>query len=177
MGSLAWEFLGHLVDSSGIHPLPEKVRAISDYPQPQSRRQLRTFLGLVNFYHRFIPGCARILQPLNDLLSAAHGRSSTVLWDDVTTTAFSQIKEALASATLLAHPKPEALTNIMTDAADSAVGAILQQFIDGQWQPLSFFSRKLQPAEKRYSTFDRELLAVYLAISLLPRRIDISCLY
>ena len=90
------------MDSSGIHPLPEKVQAISDYPQPHSRRQLRTFLGLVNFYHRFIPGCARILQPLNDLLSATHGHSSTVLWDDVTTTAFSQIKEALASVTLLA---------------------------------------------------------------------------
>ena len=105
--------LGYLVDSSDIHPLLEKVQAISDYPQPQSRRQLRTFLGLINFYHWFIPWCAQILQPLNDL-SAAHGRSSTVLWDDATTTAFSQIKEALALATLLAHPKPEALTNIMT---------------------------------------------------------------
>ena len=59
------DFLCHLVDSSGIHPLPDKVQAVTDFPQPTSRRQLRAFVGLVNFYHRFIPGCARILQPLN----------------------------------------------------------------------------------------------------------------
>ena len=163
-GVSSLDFLGHLVDSSGIHPVQDKVAAITDYPQPQSRRQLRTFLGLVNFYHRFIPGCARILQPLNAMLSTTHGRASALLWDDATTAAFTQIKQALATATLLAHPKSDALTSIMTDASDSAVGAVLQQFVDGHWHPISFFSRKLKPAERRYSTFDRELLAVYLAI-------------
>ena len=70
----------------------------------------------------------------------------------------------LAKATLLHHPKPEALTNITTDASDLAVGAVLQQYIHGAWCPIAYFSKKLQPAETRYSTFDRELLAVYLAI-------------
>ena len=160
-GAPSIEFLGHLVDSDGIHPLPAKVQAIVAFPQPKSRRQLRTFLGLVNFYHRFIPRCAKIVEPLNTLLSGGHEHLS---WDDATTQAFSAVKEALASATLLAHPKPHALTNVMTDASNAAVGAVLQQYIDGQWQPISFFSKKLQPAETRYSTFDRELLAIYLAI-------------
>ena len=155
------EFLGHSVDSTGIHPLPAKVQTVLDFPQPTSRRQLRTFLGLTNFYHRFIPGCARIADPLNTLLAESKEHLS---WNDSQIHAFSALKEALANATLLAHPKPNALTNIMTDASNSAVGAVLQQYVDGQWQPISFFSKKLQPAETRYSTFDRELLAIYLAI-------------
>ena len=70
----------------------------------------------------------------------------------------------LAQATLLVHPKPEAPTNIVTDASDVAVGAVLQQLIDGEWCPIAYFLKKLKPAETRYSAFDRELLAVYLAI-------------
>ena len=69
-----------------------------------------------------------------------------------------------ANATLLSHPTPDAQTSIMTDASDVAVGAVLQQHVNGEWCPLSYFSRTLKPAETRYSTFDRELLAVYLAI-------------
>ena len=137
------------------------MQAIVDFPQPQSRHQLRTFLGLINFYHRFIPGCARILDPLNSLLTSITEHLS---WDNTSTQAFIGIKEALAEATLLVHPKPNTLTNLTTDASDSAVGAVLQQYVNGQWQPISFFSKKMKPSEKRYSTFDRELLAVYLSI-------------
>ena len=77
---------------------------------------------------------------------------------------FQQSKEMLANATLLHHPIPEAPTCIATDASDTAVGAVLQQFIQDAWCPIAYFSKKLQPAETRYSTFDRELLAIYLAI-------------
>ena len=160
-GASCIHFLGHLVDSDGIHPLPSKVQAIVDFPQPQSRRQLRTFLSLINFYHCFIPGCARILDPLNSLLTSITAHLS---WDNTSTQAFIGIKEALAEATLLVHPKPNALTNLTTDTSDFAVGAALQQYVNGQWQPISFFSKKMKPSEKRYSTFDRELLAVYLSI-------------
>ena len=79
-------------------------------------------------------------------------------------TAFNTAKQALADATLLSHPSPTAPTNIVTDASNTAVGGVLQQFIDNEWHPLAYFSKKLKPAETRYSTFDRELLAVYLAI-------------
>ena len=85
-------------------------------------------------------------------------------WDEDATAAFSAIKEALASATLLFHPKQDAPTSIMTDASSFAVGAVLQQYIDHHWCPVAYFSKKLKPAEIKYSTFDRELLAVYLAI-------------
>lgn len=155
------EFLGHSVDSTGVHSLRAKVQTILDFPQPASLRQLHTFLSLTNFYNRFIPGFARIADPLNTLLA---GSKEHLSWNDSQIHAFSALKTALAQATLLAHPKTNALTNIMTDASDSAVDAVLQQYVDGQWQPISFFSNKLQPAETRYSAFDRELLAIYLAI-------------
>ena len=61
-------FLGHMIDEQGITPVPEKVRAIQNFPQPTSLRQLRRFLGLVNYYRRFIPGCSRILTPLTNML-------------------------------------------------------------------------------------------------------------
>ncbi len=128
-GASSIEFLGHRVDCHGIHPLPDKVQSILDFPQPTSRRQLRTFLGLINFYHRFLSSCAKILDPLNDLLS---GRGETLAWDDVTQQAFVTIKESLASATLLVHPKPNALTCVMADASDTAVGAVLQQYFGNQ---------------------------------------------
>ena len=155
-------FLGHQVDSNGIRPLQDKVSVIQDFAQPDTHSGLRKFLGIINFYHRFIPKCAQLLQPLNVLLSSKS--EQPLQWTDVTTKAFVDIKHALAQATLLFHPKPEAPTCIMTDASNVAIGAVLQQFIDEQWCPIAFFSTKLRPAETRYSTFDRELLAIYLSI-------------
>ena len=72
--------------------------------------------------------------------------------------------QALANATLLVHPKPNAPLNIIIDASDIAIGAVLQKFLDDKWCPLSHFSRKLSPTEQQYSTFDRKLLAVYCVI-------------
>ena len=155
------DFLGHHIDCHGITPLPDKVQAVRDFPQPQSQRQLRQFIGLVNFYHRFLPHCADLMQPLHSLLK---GKSQSLTWTDEATTAFHATKQALANASLLAYPSLDAPTCLMTDASDTAVGAVLQQNINGAWKPISFFSRKMTPAETRYSTFDRELLAVYLAI-------------
>ena len=160
------KFLGHLVDCHGIKPLEEEVQALQQFPQPVTRRKLKEFLGLVNFYHRFIPGCASILQPLNQLLTPAKDDIKELQWSQEAVSAFNHIKEALAHATLLSHPKAGAATCIVTstDASDTAVGAALQQRIDNYWRPIAYFSKKLKPSETRYSTFDRELLAIYLAI-------------
>ena len=164
LGASELDFLGHRVTACGIRPLEDKVSAIRNFPQPSSLRGLREFLGMVNFYHRFIPNCAGLLQPLNQLLSSPKHTSSQLTWVEAATTAFHTIKQVLADATLLVHPKPLAPTCIMTDASEYAVGAVLQQYIDDGWQPIAYFSKKLRPAETRYSTFDRELLAVYLSI-------------
>ena len=98
------EFLGHQVDIHGIHPLPDKVQNIRNFPQPTSRRQLRTFLGLINFYHRFLPGCAKILDPLNALLSV---RSEQLTWNDTTQQAFVAIQGSPGICHLVGAPKAQ----------------------------------------------------------------------
>ena len=157
------DLLGHHVSSDGIRPLESKVTFVRHFPQPTTARQLREFLGLINFYHRFIPQCAHVLQPLNTMLASTRS-SQQLVWTTETTAAYIRAKETLADATLLNHPKPSAPTCIVTDASETALGAVLQQLINGIWSPISYFSKKLKPAETRYSTFDRELLAIYLAI-------------
>ena len=109
---------------------------------------------MVNYYHRFIPQCAAKLTPLNNLLTAAnegHTRLSPksnfdLKWDQNAESAFSESKQILANATLLVHPDPMAQLNITCDASDVVVGGVLQQDLNGMWQPLSFFSKKLNPA-------------------------------
>ena len=131
------DFLGHRVSSDGIQPLQERVKAIQEFPIPTSVRKLREFLGLVNFYHRFISNCASTLEPLNSLLAKQQGRDCKLCWNETATAAFTAIKSVVP-------------TCIMSDASDKAVGAVLQQQIDGEWRPLSYFSKKLHPAETRY---------------------------
>ena len=163
LGVASLQFLGHMVDKDGIRPLESRVSAIRDFPLPRSQRKLREFLGLINYYHQFIPHCAQLLHPLHTLLS--HTQADTELqWSDDSIAAFEQAKAALADATLLSHLKPDAVVAIMSDASDIAVGAVLQQVTDGQWHPIAYFSRKLSPTERCYSTYDRELLAMYLSV-------------
>lgn len=95
LGVDSLEFLGHWVDKYGIRPREERVRVIRDYPQAATQSELCKFLSIINFYHRFIPGCAQILQPLNDLSSATK-KDAPLHWTDSNLTAFKTIKEALA---------------------------------------------------------------------------------
>jgi len=84
-----------------------------------------------------------MLQSLHDLLKHSKDSKQELHWPDTAKDDFHSVKQALAQASLLVHPKPDTPTNIMSDASDTAVGAVLQQFIDGHWCPVAFFSRKL----------------------------------
>ena len=127
-GVSSLEFLGHHIDTHGISPLPAKVQAVQDFPQPQSQCQLRRFIGLVNFYHRFIPHCAELMRLLHSLLTAGKAKNQTLTWTDEAQVSFNATKEALAKASLLSYPKTDAPTCLMTDASDTAIGAVLQQY-------------------------------------------------
>ncbi|KAG7456393.1 Retrovirus-related Pol poly from transposon [Solea senegalensis] len=91
-------------------------------------------------------------------------RKHAVDWSEEREKAFADTKAALANASMLAHPSPTAPIAITSDASDYAVGAVYEQWVGGTWQPLAFFSRQLRDCERKYSTFDRELLGLYLAI-------------
>lgn len=156
------EFLGHTVSRLGAVPLPAKVEAVLTFPRPTSVKPLQEFLGMVNFYNRFIPRAAHIMHPLYDALKGKRGNQD-IEWTPERLAAFDRAKAALADAARLAHPDPAAPIALTTDASDYAVGAVCEQWEDGAWRPLAFFSKKLHDSERKYSTFDRELLALFLA--------------
>ena len=160
-GASELDFLGHRVTAQGIRPLPDRVAALQDCASPTDRTGLQRFLGMMNYYHRFIPHVAGILAPLH---AQASGKGQTIQWSESCQTAFEKAKEALKEAVLLHHPHPDAPTSLTTDASNSALGAQLEQKQGHSWVPLAFFSRKLSETEKKYSAFDRELLAAYSAV-------------
>ena len=157
------DFLGHRVSRDGILPLPAKVRVISDFPTPKTPTALEQFVGMVNFYHVFVPGAAEVMKPLYKTLSVKP-RPKELEWTSELDLAFQTAKRLLAEATLLHHPVPGARTVLTTDASDIAIGAVLEQQIAEHWQPLAFFSRQLNKAERNYATIDRELLGIHSAI-------------
>ena len=163
LGQSSLEFLGHYVTSSGVQPLQSRVESITNFPRPRSNKSLQEYLGMLNFYRRFVPHAAAMLLPLYELVNVK-GDEFEAAWTTRHDEHFQCSKDALARATYLAHPSATAETCINTDASDTAVGAVLQQRLNGVWTPISFFSRKLHAAETKYSTFDKELLAMYLAV-------------
>lgn len=164
-GQNSIKFLGHHVDSHGIKPLPDKVKAIVDFPLPKVVKELRRFLAMINFYRRFQPKALEHQAPLLQLIPGnKKNDSSPINWTDENIQHFQQCKHSLATATLLVHPSPDATLSLSTDASDTAVGAVLHQIVNNEYQPMGFFSVKLTDAQRKYSTYDRELLAIYLSI-------------
>ncbi|XP_069985550.1 uncharacterized protein [Penaeus vannamei] len=155
----------HTVTPQGITPTQEKVTAIRKFPKTATEKQLRKFLGMFNFYRRFVPKCTQLFKPLRALITPNRAsRNTKIKWTPPTNEAFEACKEALASATLLNHPLPEAPLSIAVDASDTAIGAVLQQRQGKQWEPLAFFSQTLLPRRSRYIAFRKELLAVYSVV-------------
>lgn len=158
------KFLGHTVSKDGISPPLSKIEAIFKIPKPTTAKSLRGFLGIVNFYRKFIPKAAEILAPLNDMLTGNLKGKAPITWTSVAEKAFDSAKNLFAKIAVLAHPQANAKLAIFCDASNFAIGGALHQFVGNSWQPLGFFSKKLSPAEMKYSAFDRELLSIYLSI-------------
>ena len=102
--------------------------AIRDFSEPRSVKQAQAFAGLVNFYHRFVPNAAEIMSPIYDVTG---GKPKHLMWGEKQRIAFNLAKEALAQATLLATPITGAAISLKTDASDSAIGAVLEQTVNG----------------------------------------------
>ena len=122
-GASSVEFLGHVISAEGIQPTQNKVKANTNYPTPTTIKNLKAFLGLVNFYSRFIPMTSHMMAPLNQVLA---GKPRKLAWDMAQQSAFDRVKRALATATTLTFPHPDGSLSITTDASDTAIGAALQ---------------------------------------------------
>lgn len=151
-------FLGHVVSSDGVRPDPRKTAVIRDWPTPRNVSELRSFLGLANYFRKFLQGYSSVVAPLTALLSKKASWPDG--WDSRCDAAFEQVKQALISAPVLALPDPTQPYEVICDASAFAIGAILLQ----HGRPIAYESRKLIPAEQNYHTSDRELLAVVHAL-------------
>lgn len=167
-GKSSLSFLGHHINEQGIRPLPEKVSAILQLENPTTVKELRRYLGMLNFYRRFIPHAAETLIPLYDLLTKHNklSKNAPLHWTVEAERSFNQAKNALANVTLLAYPAPGAELTLAADASDIAIGAVLQQkdSLTGEIKPLGFFSRRLTDQQKKLTVFARELLAAYAGL-------------
>lgn len=173
LGQQEVTFLGFKVSATGIKPLQAKVEAIQNFPEPKTIKELRRFLGMLNFYRRFIPRAAMIQANLNSLLAGPKVKGKQpVEWTAELRETFEKCKQSLAQATELTHPDPNAELVVQTDASDTAIGAVLQQKKGREYEPLAFFSRKLSSAQKKYSPYDRELLAIYEAIKYFKHMVE-----
>ncbi|GBO15482.1 Transposon Tf2-11 polyprotein [Araneus ventricosus] len=164
-GQLPVKFLGYLISEKGIEPLPDRVKAINEFQQPKTIKDLRRFLVLLNFYRRFLKNAAHEQSLLSDYLKGSKKNDTRLInWTEEAKLAIESCKNSLSMSTLLVYPSPDARLCLACNASDRALGSVLSQEENGEWKPLAFFSRKLTPAELRYSVHDRELLAVYASV-------------
>ena len=153
------EYLSHRISAKGLQPLASKVRAIAEAPTPTNVSQLKSFLGLLNYYGRFIPDLATFLAPLYELLQSTRRWS----WGKSQSRAFEQAKKALTASLLLTHFDPNKPVLLSCDASPCGVGVVLSHRMkDGSEQPITFASHTLSVAEKKYAQLDKEALAIGL---------------
>ncbi|KAL0292961.1 UNVERIFIED_CONTAM: Retrovirus-related Pol polyprotein from transposon [Sesamum calycinum] len=145
-------FLGHIVERGHIRMDPKKVQAIEEWRPPSDVHDLRSFLGLANYYKRFVKGYSEIAWPMTDLLK----KTETWDWTPQCQVAFDNLKRAMVIDPVLALPDMSKPFTVETDASDFALGGVLMQ--DGY--PVAFEIRKLKDVERRYSVHEKELLAV-----------------
>ncbi|KAJ9519372.1 hypothetical protein QJQ45_023170 [Haematococcus lacustris] len=154
-------FLGHIVGGDGIAVDPAKVQVVKDWPAPRSVKDLQAFLGLANYFRRFIPNFSAIAAPLTNLTSKeAAAKYNWAVFAGAELAAFNALKEALCSAPVLALPDFTKAFVVCTDASLLGTGGVLMQ----EGRPIAYTSKKLSPAETRYTTGEQELLAIVRAV-------------
>ena len=150
------KFLGSIVSRAGIHPDPEKVRAVAEWPVPRSLTETRAFVALASYYRRHILGFAEIARPLHELTR----KGVRFHWGVNQQSAFVKLKKCLTTAPVVSAPDSEGLFILDTDASDDSLGAVLQQEQNGVVKVIAYASRALLAAEKSYCTTRKELLAI-----------------
>ena len=155
------EYLGYKITAQGLQPTLDKVKAVQNAPAPQDVSQLKLFIGLVNYYGKFLPDLSSVLAPLYRLFQ----KGMKWVWGDEQQKAFEEVKKLLTSECLLAHYDPNKELLLACDASPYGLGAVLSHCSeDGQEQLIAFASRTLAPDERNYSQLEKEALAIVFAV-------------
>ena len=161
------EYLGHTLTSSGVQPNDQNVKAVTDFPTPSNLKEVRSFVGMANFYRRHIPKMATLSRPLTELLrhDKNTGKPVPFVWTDDCQKAFENIKEMLTSAPVLHAPEWDKEFFLWTDASLTGFGAVLEQTgTDGKRVPIAYASRMTTTAEKKYGVTELEVAALIYAL-------------
>lgn len=153
-------FLGHELTDQGLKPNKDKIKAVLNFPLPCNQKDIKSFLGLVGYYRKFIKDFAKLTKPLTSCLK----KNAKVVHTEEFIDAVNKCKQILTNAPLLQYPDFDQPFILTTDASDVAVGAVLSQGNVGSDKPVAFASRTLSDTEARYSTIEKELLAIVWAI-------------
>lgn len=154
------KYLGHEISADGIKPNEEKMKAIVDAPSPENVTQVKSYLGLINYYGRFIPNLSSELNELYKLTK----KGEAFEWSNACQQAFERSKTLIASNKLLVHYDPNKEIVIHCDASPYGLGAVLSHVIDGESRPVMFTSCTLTAAQENYSQLHRESLAIVFAV-------------
>ncbi|KAM7394882.1 hypothetical protein PAMA_006561 [Pampus argenteus] len=171
------QYLGYQLGRGQVRPQVDKVEAIRNCPRPRTKKEVRSFLGLAGWYRRFVPQFATIAAPLTALTSK--DQRNPVTWSNDCETAFDTLKTYLCSSPVLQSPDFSRRFLVQVDASAVGLGAVLAQGDLGEEQPILYLSRKMQPRETRYSTVEKEGLAIKWALEslryyLLGREFDLE---
>ena len=149
-------FLGHKISAQGVTIDPERTKAILDFPPPRSAKDVARFIGMINYFSKFIPNLADIAAPLN----ALRKKGVEFLWGVVHQKAFQRLKECIVTPPVLVMPDFSRRFILQTDASPVALGAVLLQDTPEGRRAISYASRTLTSQERKYSVFELEALAV-----------------
>ena len=152
--------LGHRVGGGTVRPVEEKMAVIKAYPQPRTKKEVQSFLGLASYYRKFIRGFAEIARPLIKLTL----NDAKFEWTSAQTDAFNELRKRLTEDPILRAPDFEKPWIVYSDASDTSVGAVLSQEHGKHHLPVTYFSRVLRGAELRYNTVEKEALAIVEAL-------------
>ncbi|XP_055714392.1 uncharacterized protein K02A2.6-like [Phlebotomus papatasi] len=156
------EFVGYRISSKGIKPLESHIKAIQDAPPPKDKEQLQAFLGLVNFYCRFIEDRATVAECLHRLLDET--TNAEWKWEKIHDKAFRELKEALTSTDILMHYSLKVPLVLSCDSSSYGVGAVLAHKTERGEKPISYFSRTLNKHQRNYAQIDKEALSIIEAV-------------
>jgi len=159
IGESKVSFLGHSLSEGVLSPKADTVDKILQAPPPRTVKQLRAFLGLASFYRKYVPNFAVIAAPLTD--ATKKGSPHEIPWNDAREKSFQELKKKISSPPILRLPDVSQPFILQTDASHLGIGTVLlQEDSAGEKRPIAFASRKLQPRETRYSTIEKECLAI-----------------